>query len=167
MNWGRFAAGALVASGVVAGGAMYYLQVYGYYQTLEPQIGYQVAHRDGSARLTIADFAGIDSDSSPLRYRACFTVVGALPEFVAYDGAGPLTAPGWFSCFDATRIGGDLAVERARAVLVDANFRYGFDRVMALYPDGRAYVWPQINACGAAHFDGDPVPPGCPPAPER
>jgi hypothetical protein len=165
VNWGRFAAGSLVLSGLAAGGAMYYLQVYGYYETLEPQIGYQVAHADGTARLDIADFRGIDSYSSPLRYRACFTIVGTQPDYVAYEGAEPLNAPGWFDCFDAAQIGGDLESGAARGVLVESNTRYGFDHVMALYPDGRAYVWPQINACGAAHFDGDPVPPGCPPPP--
>jgi len=145
---------------------MYYLQVYGYYETLEPQIGYQVAQADGSARLDIADFEGIDSFSSPLRYRACFTIVGPQPEYVPYDAPEPLNAPGWFDCFDASQIGGDLESGVARSVLVEPNFRYGFDHVMALYPDGRAFVWPQINECGAAHFDGDRVPMGCPLPPE-
>lgn len=163
---GKFAAGLIVGVALVGGAGMYYLQVYGYYETLEPQIGYQVAHDDGTARLDIADFEGINSFSSPLRYRACFTVVGDVPPLIAYEGADPLNAPGWFSCFDAAQIGGALVSGAARAVLVEANAPYGFDRIMALYPDGRAYVWPQINACGAAHFDGDPVPAGCPPPPQ-
>ena len=164
---GKIAAGSIVGAGLVAGVAMYYLQVYGYYETLEPQIGYQVAVEDGTARLSISGFEGIDSFSSPLRYRACFEIVGDLPAVVEYEGGEPLNAPGWFDCFDAARIGGDLENGAARTVLVDANVPYGFDRVMALYPDGRAYVWPQLNACGEAHFDGDPVPAGCPPAPEQ
>ena len=57
--------------------------------------------------------------------------------------------------------------EKIRALLVTGNSPYGFDRVMALYPDNRAYVWPQINACGTAHFDGDPLPADCPPPPTR
>ncbi|MCH8467962.1 MAG: DUF6446 family protein [Roseinatronobacter sp.] len=28
--------------------------------------------------------------------------------------------------------------------------------------DGRGYSWQQINPCCEAHFDGDPVPQGCP-----
>lgn len=165
MTMGKFAVVVLLLSGLIAGGAMYYAQVYGYYDTLEPQIGYQVEVADGSARLSISDFEGIDSTSSPLRYRACFTIVGAQPDFIAYPDADPLNGPGWFDCFDAPTIGADLASGAARGVLVEANFRYGFDYVMALYPDGRAKVWPQINACGAPFFDGDPVPPGCPPPP--
>jgi len=163
VNWGRFAAGGLVLSGVAAGGAMYYLQVYGYYETLEPQIGYQVAVADGSARLSISEFEGIDSYSSPLRYRACFVITAGQPQLIPYEGGEPLNAPGWFSCFDAATIGSDIEQGVARTVLVEANVQYGFDHVMALYPDGRAFVWPQINACGEAHFDGDPVPQGCPP----
>ena len=165
---GRIAALAIVISAAVAGIAMYYLQVYGYYTRLEPQIGYQIATPGGgTARLEIADFDGIDSDSSPLRYRACFRIAGRLPEMVGYAEPTPLTGPGWFSCFDAETIGTDLENGVARAVLVEPNFRYGFDRVMALYPDGRAYVWPQVNACGEAHFDGRSLPDGCPPPPER
>ena len=143
---GKIAAGSIVGAGLVAGVAMYYLQVYGYYETLEPQIGYQVAVEDGTARLSISGFEGIDSFSSPLRYRACFEIVGDLPAFVEYEGGEPLNAPGWFDCFDAARIGGDLENGAARTVLVDANVPYGFDRVMALYPDGRAYEWRQLNA---------------------
>ena len=80
-------------------------------------------------------------------------------------GAEPLNAPGWFGCFDAARIGADIASGAARTVLARANAPYGFDRVMALYPDGRAYVWPRINACGEAVYDGQPAPAGCPPPP--
>lgn len=165
MNMSRIAAGSLVLSGLVAGGAMYYLQVYGYYETLTPQSRYEVAAESGTTRLSISAFEGIDSFSSPLRYRACFTLSGDVPALVDYDGGEPLNAPGWFDCFDAAQIGADLEDGTARAVLVEASTPYGFDRVMALYPDGRAYVWPQINACGTAHFDGDPVPAGCPPPP--
>ncbi len=164
---GKIAAIAIVGSGLVAGIGMYYLQVYGYYETLEPQATYEVAVDGGMATLPITDFQGIDSFSSPLRYRACFAVTGEVPDLVAYAGADPLNAPGWFDCFQSAAIGEALTADAARAVLVASNAPYGFDRVMALYPDGRAYVWPQINACGTAHFDGDPTPAGCPPPPQQ
>lgn len=168
MNVGRIAAVVIVLSGLIAGVAMYYLQVYGYYTQLEPQSDYQVATpEDGTTRLSIADFEGIDSNSSPLRYRACFTIEGALPPMVDYPAGEPLNAPGWFDCFDAAHIGGDLETGAARAVLVEANVRFGFDRVMAIYPDGRARVWPQVNACGEAFFDGRSLPEGCPNPPEE
>jgi hypothetical protein len=123
---GRIAAIVIVVCAAVAGIAMYYLQVYGYYERLEPQIGYQVASPDGgTARLDIADFQGIDSYSSPLRYRACFQIVGALPEMVDRPHSEPLNAPGWFDCFDATRIGEDIVAGTARAVMVEENAPWG------------------------------------------
>src|SRR5690606_24783333 len=105
--------------------------------------------------------------SSPLRYRACFQIVGALPEMVDRPQSEPLNAPGWFDCFDAARIGGDIVAGTARAVMVEENAPWGFDYVMAVYPDGRAYVWPQINHWGEKAFGGAPVPADCPPQPAR
>lgn len=168
MSLGRIAAIALVLAGLAGGGAMYYLQVYGYYDRLEPRISLLVQAEDGTRRLTIADYQGIDSTSSPLRLRECFTVLGGAEGtegLMAHPRPEPLVAPGWFPCFDARALDQDLLAGRARAVLVEGNFVYGFDRVMALYPDGRAFVWTQANPCGAAHFDGRPLPEGCPPAP--
>ncbi len=163
---GRIAAIALLLAGLVGGGAMYYLQVYGYYDRLEPQVDLIAEVPEGVTRLTIAGFEGIDSDSSPLRYRACFQVMEGHTDLIPYPDPRPLNAPRWLGCFDAGKLEADLAAGRAQSWLVAANFRYGFDRVMALYPDGKAFLWNQMNACGAAHFDGRPLPQGCPPAPE-
>ena len=156
---------ALLLAGVLAGGGMYWLQVYGLYDRLEPRISLLVQAEDGTRRLTIADFQGIDSDSSPLRLRECFTVMDRTDALIPYDRPTPLNAPRWFSCFDAPAITADLREGRAEAFLVEGNFRFGFDRVLALYPDGRGFVWHQTNACGTAHFDGRPLPAGCPPPP--
>jgi len=163
---GRIAALALVLAGLIGGGAMYYFQVYAYYDRLEPRISLIAEVPEGVTRLTIAGFEGIDSDSSPLRYRACFEVLGEPVDLIPYPDPQPLNAPRWFGYFDAGRLEADLAAGRAQAWLVEANFQYGFDRVMALYPDGNAFLWHQMNACGAAHFDGRALPQGCPPAPE-
>ncbi|GAB4265059.1 MAG: DUF6446 family protein [Pararhodobacter sp.] len=163
---GKILVSILVACAALAGVGVYYLQVYAYYDTLAPQGSYRVAVAGGTADLPIAGFEGIDSNSSPLRYRACFTVEGDLPDLVPYDEPTPLIAPGWFECFDAMQVGADLEAGVARGVLVEADApHYGIDRVMALYPDGRAYVWPQFNACGEAYYEEDPLPEGCPPAP--
>lgn len=163
---GRIAAAVIVIAGILAGFGMYYAQVYGFYDELEAQTVYAVATPNGELELAISAFQGIDAQSSPLRYRACFQIEGEVPELATYAAPTPLNAPGWFSCFDAAQIGADLEAETAQGVLVHANAPYGFDRVMALYPDGRAFVWPQINPCGQAHFDGDPLPAGCPLPPE-
>lgn len=163
---GRIAALVLVLAGLVGGGMMYYLQVHAYYDRLEPRISLIAELPEGTTQLTIADFEGIDSDSSPLRLRACFRVLDAPENLIPYPNPQPLNAPRWFGCFDAGALEADLAAGRAQAWLIEGNFRYGFDRVMVLYPDGSAYLWHQMNACGLAHFDGRALPQGCPPAPE-
>ena len=119
--------------------------------------------------LLVTDVQGIDADTSPLRYRACFATEQSLAmlseTFLPYEDAAPLTAPGWFSCFDAEGIGAELASGTALAFLSRSNEPYGFDLVVAVSDRGRGYVWPQLNPCGEAAFGGDPLPPGCPPAP--
>lgn len=162
MKSGAVAVLGIVIPALLVGGGIYYMQVYGFYDRLPTQDTMTVATPDGPAQLAISGFEGIDSNSSPLRYRACFHVEGPLPQMTTYTDATPLYAPGWFGCFNAETIGADLEAGRARGVLVERDFTYGFDRVMALYPDGRAYVWPQVNPCGAAYFEDDPLPQGCP-----
>ena len=115
----------------------------------------------------MTDFEGIDSDSSPIRYRACFqTDAAIIDDATPASDAVPLTAPGWFDCFDAARIGADLEAGVATALLSRENEPYGIDRIIAIYPDGRAYAWQQINRCGEVVFDGRPAPAGCPEPPE-
>lgn len=165
MSRGRIAAAVLVLAALGLGGAMYYLQVYGYYSRLPVRDTLTLATEGGPQNLAVSGYEGIDSASSPLRRRECFTLSAAPEGLLPYARPEPLLAPRWFSCFDAAVLGADLAAGRARAVLAEGNFIYGFDRVMALYPDGRARLWAQVNACGTAHFDGRPLPEGCPPAP--
>jgi hypothetical protein len=164
---------AILISALLAGAALYYLQVYAYYYevTAEDVGGVQVIGQVNGEpiRLSFENFKGIDSDSSPIRFRACFDIDLAEVDpsaFEAYEDAEPLVAPNWFDCFDAEQIGGDLEAGLAQAYLGVENVTYGIDRIVAIYPDGRAYSWPQINACGEVVFDGNPAPEGCPPAPE-
>ena len=127
---------------------------------------------DGSAPRPIAyeNFSAIDADSSPIRYRACFTTpvsYGSLTDnYVIYDKAEPLVAPSWFNCFDAKEIGAALETGEAVAFLGTENVSYGIDRIVAVMPDGRGFVWHQINHCGEVVFDGDKAPEGCPVPPE-
>ena len=163
----------LVALGLTAGIAMYWLQEYAYYDEALLQadggaVAMKITATSGEVvDLPVADFTAIDAGSSPIRFRACFTA--AVPEGLTpapYDTAEPLNAPRWFDCFDARAIGADLGAGAAVAVLGQANVLYGIDRVIALYPDGRAYAWHQINECGEEVFDGQPAPEGCPPPPQ-
>jgi len=162
----------LLGCGLIAGAAMYYLQVYAFYEPVTPvreggTVAIRITTTSGSLiDLPVEEFDGIDAASSPIRFRACF--VTQLPMdvgFVVAEDAVPLNAPGWFDCFDAARIGADLASGAARAYLGEAHISYGIDRILAIYPDGRGYAWHQINACGEEVFDGRPPPPGCPPPP--
>jgi hypothetical protein len=154
---GKLVAGGIVLAALIGGAAMWYLQVYGYYRDVA--LG-QGSLDDGLTTIQLVDaageyvaldpqgFQGITSDSSPIRFRGCMTL--ADPEAViamakpAKD-AEPLIAPFWFDCFDAVAIGGDIEAGRARAVLAEENISDGIDRVLAIYPDGRAYAWHQLN----------------------
>ncbi|MGI1662760.1 DUF6446 family protein [Palleronia sp. KMU-117] len=164
----------LVGLGLLAGVAMYWLQVYAFYEEARlvadgGEVEMKITATSGEvADLPVADFTAIDADSSPIRFRACFTTevpAGLSP--APYATALPLNAPRWFDCFDAAAIGGDLDTGAAVAVLGQENVLYGIDRVIALYPDGRAFAWHQINRCGEEVFDGQPAPEGCPTPPER
>ncbi len=158
---------------LIAGGALYYLQVYAYYEDVSAQVEdvQLVSVVTGEPEGILFDnLNAIDSDSSPLRYRSCFSTglsQALLTEtYQVYDEAEPRVAPGWFDCFDAAQIGEDLTTGVAFGFMGQENIQYGIDRVVAVYPDGRAYAWHQINFCGEVVFDGNPVPPECPPAPE-
>lgn len=144
----------LVASALITGAAVYYLQVYGYYDPVPAtapaaEIRLTSVVTGQPEKILVAGFEGIDATSSPLRFRACFTtpvsIAMATESFAVYEAATPLNAPGWFDCFDAARIGGDLEAGRAVAFLSQADITPGIDRVVAIYPDGRAYAWHQLN----------------------
>lgn len=162
----------MLAIAIGAGVALNYLQVYAYYEEVEVADVQLTGLISGEPEEVLHEnFKGIDSDSSPIRYRACFDLGLSIPTltetFELYDDAVPLTAPGWFDCFDAAAVGAALEADEALAFLGVKNIRYGIDRVVAVYPDGRAFAWHQINSCGEAVFDGEAAPEGCPPAPEE
>ncbi len=153
MNAGKIVGGGIVVIALVAGVAMYWLQEYAFYT--------EAAFRKGEEiRLTLIDggqaepilvsaITGIDADSSPLRFRACFTTPMSLPmmteTYKVYPGAEPLNAPSWFDCFDAAAIGAALEKGEALAFLSEAGIAPDIDRVVAVFPDGRAYAWHQIS----------------------
>ncbi len=165
---------AMVVTSLIAGAALYYLQVYAYYREV-------LAADAGNVQMTslvtgqpeeilFENFKAIDSDSSPIRFRACFETPlsqALLTEtYKTYPAAEPLIAPDWFDCFNAEAIGNALASGEAIAFMGVENVRYGVDRVVAVMPDGRGFIWQQINACGTVVFNGEPAPENCPPVPE-
>ena len=150
---GKLVAGFIVIVGAVAGVAMYYLQEYAYYTKAAFKPGAEIALTlitSGQPEAILADgVEGIDADSSPLRFRACFhtplTQAMLSETYQAYQGAVPLIAPSWFSCFDAAKIGAALESGEALAFLSQSNIAPSIDRVVAVFPDGRAYAWHQIH----------------------
>lgn len=170
---GKLLGAVILLSALAAGIAIYYFQVYGFYTEVEPHGTDDVmltSMATGEREPIPYDaFRAIDADSSPIRYRACFSTRQSLDAldgaFAPYEGAAPRVAPGWFDCFDAEEIGDALADGSALAFLGQRNIEYGIDRVVAVFDDGRGFVWHEINDCGDKAYDGSPVDETCPDRP--
>lgn len=173
MSAGKVIGAMIGLSALAAGIGIYYTQVYAFYDRIaaDAVVIKATPLATGTPEpLLIENAQAIDSTSSPVRYRACFTTpisTATLTEtYAIFDDAVPLTAPGWFDCFDAAEIGTDLQSGKAIAFMGVENIEYGIDRVFVVYPDGRGYAWNQLNECGEVVFSGKPAPDGCPPIPE-
>jgi len=151
---GKLIIGFIVLSALLTGAAIYYLQVYAYYQPVAANTPAAEIHLAPTAggppdAMLVSDFQGIDADSSPLRFRGCFvtpmTLAMLTETYKVYPKPTPLIAPSWFDCFDAGQITQDLASGTAVAFLSDKDIHPGVDRVVAVYADGRAYAWQQLN----------------------
>lgn len=154
-------------SGLIAGTALYYLQVYGFYDEVgggDVQLVSVVSNLPEP--IPFDGLTAIDADSSPIRYRACFTTEFSLPllseTYVLADTSTPRNAPGWFECFDATAIGEALEAGSALAFMGQKNIAFGVDRIVAITEDGRGYVWHELNECGEKSYDGTVVGEACP-----
>ncbi|UWR06130.1 MULTISPECIES: DUF6446 family protein [Ruegeria] len=172
---GKMLAILLVACAVIAGVSMYYLQVYGYYYEVEPSPGQDVVLTETATGqpvpIAYSAFQAIDADSSPIRYRACFQT-DLKPEqlavrYMSAEKAEPLTAPGWFDCYDAATLAEALANGSARAFIGVKNIHYGVDRIVAVTQDGSGFAWHALNNCGEKAYDGTVVGEECPPRPEN
>ncbi len=171
---GKLLAIILGLSAVLAGAGMYYLQVYGFYYEVEPKPGQDVTLLSvgGETPQPIAYslFQAIDADSSPIRYRACFNTdlsKEQLSGFTTVENAEPLTAPGWFDCYDAVAIADALKTGQAQAYMSAKNIHYGVDRIVVIAEDGRGFVWHSLNNCGEKAYDGTVVGEECPPRPQQ
>lgn len=143
----------IMGCALFAGAALYYLQVYYYYDEVDTKamdISLTAIAGGEVEPIPTSGLQAIDADSSPIRFRACFTTPlsqALLSEtFQPYPDAEPLNAPGWFECFDASRIGAALEDGTALAFLGQADIGEGVDRVVAVFGDGSGYVWHQLNA---------------------
>ena len=150
-HFGKYFAVFLVLTSLIFAGALYYTQVYAYYEDVTDTTELGMVNIATGAREPIPaeELTATNGTSSPIRFRACFNLPfsqAMLTEtFEIYEKATPLVAPPWFDCFDAVEIG--EAIERGEAIafLDTKNIHDGVDRVIAVFPDGRAYAWQQLN----------------------
>ena len=165
---------AIMVSALIAGAALYYLQIYGFYQEVDaPADGISLMSLSSGEpeSIPLEGYRAIDADSSPIRYRACFTTPYSLAllteTFQMVEDMTPRNAPGWFDCFDAEAISAELEAGTALTFLSAKNVHFGVDRVVAITDDGRGYVWHELNDCGEKAYDGTIVGEECPALPSQ
>lgn len=150
---GRMVAGLIVVPSLIVGAIIYWLQEYGYYYRLPADAPFAqirlVPLTGGEPEpIPVADLQAIDADSSPLRFRACFTVENSLAMLTeTYELAEkpvPLNGPRWFTCYDARAIGRALETGEALAFLSEPQIHTDVQRIVAVFADGRAYAWQQL-----------------------
>ncbi len=170
---GRIAGLGILLCAVIAGGGLYYLQVYGYYRAVPAeQVVIRLTPLDGGAPqvLAVTEVQAIDAHSSPIRFRACFTLAQAATDlagrFETRAEALPRLAPKWFDCFDAPALTQALQSGAATAYLGEKNIAFGVDRIVAIDAQGRGFVWHDLNDCGDKAYDGTIVGEECPRLPE-
>ncbi len=171
---GKMLAILLLLSAALAGGGMYYLQVYGFYYDVQATPGKDVLvlaeGAEEPSAISYSKFQAIDADSSPIRFRACFETDLTLDElqgtYSVAEDVTPLTAPGWFDCYDAVSLADALKSGQAQAFLGQKNIHYGVDRIVAVTQDGKGFIWHALNNCGEKAYDGTVVGEECPPRPE-
>ena len=170
----------ILGTAIIGGAVMFYqLQYAGYAELTGDQIGeiqlINVSTNESEA-IFLENIKAIDTVKDGVRlsgaisFRACFDTPSShatLSEtYVIMDDPIPLNAPSWFECFNAQEVGAALEDGTAIAFMSEENISYGVDRVVAFLPDGRGFVWHQLNPCGVAVFAGDNTPDGCPELPE-
>ena len=143
---------------------LYYSINYWHYTTTSSD---QYTFQTSGQPITLENYKKIDATSSPIKYRACGTVIsGDVSVFPLADEAHtptPLVAPSWFKCFDAKKIGDDLASGIGSAYVISQNEPYGVTEYMVYYKTSKiAVFWRQLNACGEAQFSGKNPPNYCP-----
>ncbi|MEL6482868.1 MAG: DUF6446 family protein [Pseudomonadota bacterium] len=136
---GKWLMGGLLGFTAVFAIGLWYAQFYAFYDAFEAE-----AVEIGGRSYAVTAFEGIDATTSPLKLRACFRLE-ELPDAPPYERAEPLVAPGWFDCFDAKALSQALEAGEAVAFLASDDEFDGTERVVMRYPDGRAFMWRQLD----------------------
>lgn len=140
MNGRRLILGLLIFTAIFAV-VLWYFQTRAHYREVTGVNRITVSGRT----VPVSDYRGLDG-SSPLKLRGCMRLDPAALADLPQAEALPLIAPRWFDCYDAGTLTADIAAGRARAVMVAPDEPEHFEIVLAYYPDGRAYLWRQLNA---------------------
>ncbi len=143
--------GGMLVFAAMFGAALWYFQNYAYYTITTPKdfpIPMTLV-RGGTQPILGHGYRILDAQTSPLKFRACFTADNSIPmmteTYKVYEKPTPLEPPSWFTCFDVKKLSDDLASGKAVAFLSKRNIADGVDQVVAVYDDGRAYAWRQLN----------------------
>lgn len=164
---GKIVAIGILATAVAVGAGVYYFSNFAYYEPVEdPTVSLTSLVSETPEEILIDEIEAIDAFSSPIRFRACFSTPmsqALLTEtYEVFEAPEPRNAPPWFDCFDADAIAEGLADGSAIAFTGTRNIQFGIDRVVAVFADGRGYVWHQLNDCGEKLYDGSPASDDCP-----
>ncbi|MEL7216090.1 MAG: DUF6446 family protein [Pseudomonadota bacterium] len=149
MNKGQIAILGLGAVSLALGGVLYWTANHAWYERVTDVTEITVRGQT----VSVTGYDGIDSPTSPLRIRGCFRLdVADLPAMEPAPEATPLIEPPWFECFDAGQLTADLASGAATAHAIadetpvaERDGDFAIIRYIAVYPDGRAYLWRQRN----------------------
>ena len=173
LTWGKFMAGTIVVAALTAGVGIWYTQERAFYEPVSGEQAQLVLTSVATGQpepFLATNVQAIDSASSPIRFRACFettvTPDQLAASFVPAQNPEPLTAPGWFDCYDAVALASALASGQAQAFIAEKNIHYGVDRIVAVTQDGKGYVWHALNNCGEKAYDGTVIGEECPPRPQ-
>jgi Family of unknown function (DUF6446) len=153
VNAGRVAVGFIVLSAALGGAFLWYTAERAFYEPVAFTPGAEIRlvplASDQPEPILVEGIEGTDAESSPIKFRACFSTplsLAMLTEtYRPYENAVPLIAPTAFPCFDAAAIGAALETGEAVAFLSEPDIHSGVDRVVAVFQDGRAFAWHQLQ----------------------
>jgi len=139
---GKYVVTGLVGFTLLFGLVFWWFQTHAFYTETKSREHFVVI---ADQAYPVTEWEGIEASSSPLKMRACFLIHGEIQAAPAIEPE-PLVAPAWFRCFNAEFIAENLASGYTSAYVAERNDPRGFDRIVAVFPGGRAYMWRQPNA---------------------
>lgn len=132
----------LLAFTAVFAVALWYFQTRAWYE----EVTGLMTITAGGQEVNVDDYHGL-TGNSPQKLRGCFRVdPAALAHVPVAEQPVPISAPHWFDCFDHGALTVDLAEGRATAYLAVKDVPQDFEIIVAVYPDGRGYLWRQLGA---------------------